>query len=344
MNPTKSFRFLTMLFLLPLVSLTASPLPVIFDTDMDSDVDDVAALCKLHAMADRGELELLGVAISGHNEWSAPCVDALNTFYGRPDLTIALVSGTRGIRQDSRFARQVAEAFPQDFKEKHEKIEAVPFYRKLLAKAEDKSVMIISVGDLTNLAALLVSPGDGYSPLSGQDLVAAKVKEYVCMGSRYPADTDPGTVRWGNFRTDPVSAREVVLNWPTMITFTGGGDFAASMAIGKKIADLDPAVWPVSLAYRSYFGGTGQARHAADSIAVWVAVRGLNPYFKVVEEGYNEIDDVGRNIWHDSPDVPNRRYTSALNNPKDADKLRDLMEEMAMQPPAAGLPGRPPKP
>ncbi len=318
----------------------APPLPVIFDTDMDSDVDDVAALCSLHVMADRGEIDLLGVAVSGRNEWSAPCIDAINTFYGRPDLPVALVSGKRGIWQESRFARQVAEAFPQDFREKHEQIEAVELYRKLLAKAEDGSVKIISVGDLTNLAALLVSKGDAFSGMDGKALVAAKVKEYVCMGSRYPADTDRGRGRWGNFRTDPVSAREVAEEWPTMLTFTGGGDFAISMAIGKKIAELDPEVWPVSLAYRSYFGGTGQARHAADSIAVWVAVRGFDPYFKVAEKGYNEIDEVGRNIWRDAPDVRNRRYTSALNDPEDAAKVRDLMEELAMQAPAAGLPER----
>ncbi|MDF3056954.1 MAG: nucleoside hydrolase [Rariglobus sp.] len=43
----------------------AAPLPVIFDTDMDSDVDDVAALAQLHVMADRGEIELLAVMVSG---------------------------------------------------------------------------------------------------------------------------------------------------------------------------------------------------------------------------------------------------------------------------------------
>lgn len=100
-----------LLFSLVAVAGVSAPLPVIFDTDMDSDVDDVAALAKLHVMADRGEVELLGVMVSGHNEWSAPCIDAINTFYGRPDLPIGLVSGKRGVRQDSAFARKVAEAF-----------------------------------------------------------------------------------------------------------------------------------------------------------------------------------------------------------------------------------------
>ena len=199
----------------------AAPMPVILDTDMDSDVDDVAALAQLHIMADRGEVEMLGVMVSGHNEWSAPCVDAINTFYGRPDLSIGLVSGKRGIRQNSAYAREVAEAFPQDFMAKHEKIESAALYRRLLAAQPDHSVTIVSIGDLTNLAALLDSKGDANSPLDGRALVAAKVAHYVCMGSRYPAETDPGTGKWGNFRTDPVSTREVVERWPTMLTFTG---------------------------------------------------------------------------------------------------------------------------
>ncbi len=318
----------------------AAPLPVILDTDMDSDVDDVSALAQLHVVADRGEVEILGVMVSGHNEWSAPCVDAINTFYGRPDLPIGLVSGKRGIRQNSAYARQVAEAFPQDFLAKHEKIESAALYRRLLAAQPDHSVTIISIGDLTNLAALLSTKGDKYSPLDGRALVAAKVTHYVCMGSRYPAETDPGTGKWGNFRTDPESTREVVAGWPTMLTFTGGGPFADSMAIGREIVKLDPKVWPVSLAYRCYFGPAkvGSVRHTADLITVLVAVRGFEPWFKVVDHGSNHIDEIGRNAWLAEPDAPNQRYTSELINRADARKVAALLEALVMTPPKAGLP------
>jgi len=321
----------------------AAPLPVILDTDMDSDVDDVSALAELHAMADRDEVEILGVMVSGHNEWSAPCVDAINTFYGRPDLPIGLVSGTRGIRQNSAYARQIAEAFPQDFTAKHTQIESAALYRRLLAAQPDHSVTIISIGDLTNLAALLSTKGDQYSPLDGRTLVAAKVAHYVCMGSRYPADTDPGAGKWGNFRTDPESTREVVENWPTMLTFTGGGAFADSMAIGREIAKLDPKVWPVSLGYRCYFGPSkvGSVRHTADLITVLVAVRGFEPWFKVVDHGNNQIDEVGRNRWVSDPTVLNRRYTSELINRGDARKVAALLEALVMTPPKVGLPSAP---
>lgn len=333
MTPLRFFPFVVLLA----CSLRAAPMPVIFDTDMDSDVDDVAALAQLHAFANRGEVEILGIMVSGHNEWSAPCIDAINTFYNRPDLPIGLVSGSRGIRQDSFFAREVAEAFPQDFRAKHEKTDSVALYRRLLAARPDHSVVIVSVGDLTNLAALLASGPDKQSPLNGRDLVALKVAHYVCMGSRYPAETDPGKNRWGNFRTDPESTREVNDLWPTMLTFTGGGDFAHSMAIGRKIVKLDPARSPVSLAYQNYLkkAKVGPVRHSADSIALFVAVRGFEPWFKVVEHGSNHIDEIGRNTWREEPDLPLRRYTSELKNPADAPKIAALFEELATRSPQA---------
>ena len=37
------------------------PVSIIFDTDMSIDVDDVGALCVIHALQDRGEAELLAV-------------------------------------------------------------------------------------------------------------------------------------------------------------------------------------------------------------------------------------------------------------------------------------------
>ena len=38
-----------------------SPVPIIFDTDMDNECDDAGALAVLHALADEGEAEILAV-------------------------------------------------------------------------------------------------------------------------------------------------------------------------------------------------------------------------------------------------------------------------------------------
>ena len=66
----------------------ASPVRIIFDTDIGNDVDDVLALSMLHALQTRGECELPAVTITKPDELAGPFVDAMNTFYGRPGIPI----------------------------------------------------------------------------------------------------------------------------------------------------------------------------------------------------------------------------------------------------------------
>src|SRR5262245_32156249 len=70
-----------------------APVRVIVDTDLASDVDDVGALALLHALADRGEAEILATMVSSRNRHSVACLSALNTWYGRRDLPIGVVRG-----------------------------------------------------------------------------------------------------------------------------------------------------------------------------------------------------------------------------------------------------------
>jgi hypothetical protein len=47
-----------------LVSVAQSPLKIILDTDIDSDVDDVGALAMLHTLADHQVVEILGIIVT----------------------------------------------------------------------------------------------------------------------------------------------------------------------------------------------------------------------------------------------------------------------------------------
>src|SRR5690606_9471119 len=61
---------------------------VIFDTDVGGDIDDAGAFAVMHALADRGEIEILAVGIVNGHELAVPYADAVNTWYGRPDIPI----------------------------------------------------------------------------------------------------------------------------------------------------------------------------------------------------------------------------------------------------------------
>src|SRR3954447_4901419 len=94
---------------------TTQPVPILFDTDMMTDCDDAGAMAVLHALADNGECEILATVVSARDPWSVAAVDAINTYYGRPDLPIGTVK-EGGVLEKSKFTRRIGEDFPNDFK------------------------------------------------------------------------------------------------------------------------------------------------------------------------------------------------------------------------------------
>ncbi len=297
--------FLISLLSLLLIITTASgqAVKIIYDTDMESDVDDVGATAVLHALANQGEAEILATMVSSINPWSAPCLDAINTFYGQPDLPIGVPKG-EAVNRKSGYAQSVAETYPHSITSSESLPEAAQLYRKILASQPDSSVVIVTVGYLTNLSRLLSTPPDEYSSLNGRDLVKRKVKHYVCMGGRFPKNTN--TQVNGNWKPDPAATIDVVENWPTHILFSGGGD---QLAILYQTGGTLPEIFEshiVRQAYKWFFDRVGWAEgpthHSADLLAVLIAVRGSDTYFNQICEGYNKVFEDGTHEWRSSPD------------------------------------------
>jgi hypothetical protein len=293
---------------------TGAPVKLIIDTDFDSDVDDVAALSLAHAFADSGEAEILGVAVVGLHETCAPAVRSQNAFYGRPEIPVGVRRSGGGPLVDSHYTRMLIEKFPAPF-DRAAALDAVALYRKLLAAADDQSVVIVSLGHLSNLGDLLDSGADAFSPLSGIDLVKKKVIHYVCMGSEYPQQLKPGT--WGNFLPDPKAVIRVNDDWPTPVIYTGGGVFARKVKTGRGFLEL-PEASLVRQAYHVFFRNItwakGPEHHSADLIAIYVAVRGTAPYFKETKGGHCHVFENGTMEWRAEPTAANRSYVADLTD------------------------------
>src|SRR5262249_41255114 len=93
--------------------------------------------------------------------------------------------------------------------------DAVTLYRKILAAQPDHSVVIITVGFLTNLAGLLQSPADGYSSLSGVELVRKKVLRLVSMAGKFPEGWEFNVLK------DSTASQVVFGGWPTPVLLSG---------------------------------------------------------------------------------------------------------------------------
>src|SRR5580765_8979263 len=69
------------------------PVPVIFDSDMGPDYDDVGAITLLHAFADSGYINILATVASTKYEGVAAVFNVLNTYFNRSGLLIGVPKG-----------------------------------------------------------------------------------------------------------------------------------------------------------------------------------------------------------------------------------------------------------
>lgn len=323
--------------LAPAVAEGREPAKIIFDTDMDSDCDDAGALAMLHILADRGEAELLATICSARHAWSPACVDAINTWYGRPDLPIGVPR--EGATTQSKYARKLAEAFPHDTPTDLAKIpSAVDVYRQVLADQADGSVTIVTVGDLTNIAALLKTPAVGDQP-SGRALAAKKVRRWVCMGGNFIGRPAVDDLKLGNnnFTVDADSSYDAVKNWPGEIVFVGReiGSVPSGLAVGARLKVL-PKTHPVRFAYAAYFGGEPRDRHVADQTAVLYAARGLSPYWGGEVRGTMHLARDMTFRFEESP-AGRHRYVvqGPLDSPEDDARVEKAIEGLMIAAPNA---------
>lgn len=309
----------------------AEPVRIIFDTDMAEDVDDVGTLALLHALADRGEADLLAVMVCSRNEAVGPCVDAINSWYGRPNLPIGYQRGLRNGYPSpnpgptpSKYADKVAAAFPHRLARSSDAPDAAQLYRRILAAQPDGSVTVVTVGFLNNLRDLLDTPKDPISPLDGHALVQRKVRQWVCMGGKFPRGRfDDGNGEY-NVMYDTEGSIRAIHDWPTPVVFSGF-EIGVQIKTGGSLRQL-PEPHPIRLAYQHYTGG--EPRESWDQTAALFAVRGAAEYWSLSEPGFclmhNRVPH-GYNEWIPSP-AGNHRYLVAKMPPaKVAEVIEDLM-------------------
>ena len=319
-------RFRIILFFSLLIACVSSlgqkakPVPVIFDSDMGPDYDDVGAITLLHAFADSGYIKILATIASTKYEGVAAVFDVLNTYFNRPGLVIGVPKGKALELKDSQhWTDTLLLEYPHSIRKNDEVLSATEVYRRSLASQTDRSVIIITVGFLTNLADLLRSPPDKYSKLNGKDLVQRKVKRLVCMAGSFPAGNE------FNVRMDAAASQHVFNNWPTPILFSG-------VEIGFTIKTGLPLVnngaiknSPIKDVYRICIPLSQQdsaGRMSWDQTAVLIAVKGYKPWWNI-EQGKMVVADNGSNTWRVGSSL--HSYITPAQSPFIVGKLIDKL-------------------
>ena len=267
--------------------------PVIFDSDMGPDYDDVGAVAMLHAFADSGYVKILGTIASTKYEGVAGVFDVLNTYFNRPNLPIGVPKTGLTLRDWQHWSDTLLANYPHDVKSNNNVPDAVTLYRQLLSSQADHSVTIITVGFFTNLSNLLQSTADRFSSLNGQQLVARKVKHLVSMAGKFPSGKE------FNVEKDASASQYVFENWPTPILLSG-------FEIGQKIKVGLPLIHnetiqrsPVKDVFRIAIPMAKEdsaGRMSWDETAVFIAVKGYENFYSV-EKGMMVVKDDGSNAW-----------------------------------------------
>jgi hypothetical protein len=299
--------------------------PLIFDTDICGDCDDVLALGMIHALESRGACRLLAVTVSVDHDLAAPFVDAVNTFYGRPHIPIGVV-GKGGVVEKSKYLSLVDERdgdrlrFPHRVVSGQSAPAATNVLRKTLAAQPDHSVVIAQVGFSTNLARLLDSPGDLYSPLGGRELVEKKVKLLSLMaGAFQPIEGKQRFLEY-NVVKDIVSARTLAERWPTDVVYSG---FEIGIALPYPAVSIERDYGyvphhPLAEAYIRYIPPPHN-RPTWDLTSVLYAVLGDRGYFDLSPPGQVTVESDGFTAFAESANGKHRHLVL-----KSEQKLRVL--------------------
>ena len=195
-----------------------------------------------------------------------------------------------------------------------------------MSSQPDKSVTIVTVGFFTNLAGLLNSTADEYSPLNGKELVIKKVKQLVSMAARLDKDSTGGYEF--NVMVDAAASQKVFADWPTPITISG-------FEIGEKILTgirlmHNEAIQnsPVKDAFEIALSKDKNTigRNSWDETAVLVAVRGIGPYFNYRKLNF-EVKDDGKDVL-----IPGEKFTY-LTFKQTPEEIGKLIEDLMMHQP-----------
>ncbi|MFW6277111.1 MAG: hypothetical protein ACOC1J_00470 [Prolixibacteraceae bacterium] len=312
---------------------------IIFDTDMGSDCDDVGALALLNVYADRGEAEILGcIYSSGKVPFGAGVIDAVNTYYGRPDVPIgATYEDEVGDPKDKMTAEKMARdtiAFQNNIIHNYDAEEQTRLNRKLLAAQEDGGVTYITVGHTKGLYDLIVSEPDDISPLTGMELVKQKVNRWVAMGALNANNKQRNYSKSWNFffnETAPYS-EYLVENFPNETVFIATG---SEIMTGKSLKETPPGNI-VRTAYRDWLWNVSQQtlddqRPSWDIIAVYYAVEGLGNYLEEEEAGWLEFDTEKGCRWNRSENEYSHKYI--ISKKENSAQFEQYLDQMiATQP------------
>lgn len=247
--------------------------------DCNDDVDNLADIGVTWALNYKGELNTLAYLCSSQNIYAAACVQAtLNGFYRAP-IPLGAYKGSSIAANGNldNYAQTLRDGF-QPTATRADYIDGVTLLRRVLTSGVPRnSVKLLEGGFLSLIADFLRSPGDSISPLSGSDLAALYVKEFIFTGCYFDGTPEPYNVQFS-----PNDADYVFTHWPKTVPLTvcplNLGDLVVSGPPTGASTSF-PYGNPIRYGFANNGGGPLTTRFAWHQLALLYAARGLSTFF-----------------------------------------------------------------
>ena len=276
---------------------------IILDTDIGSSTDDLFAMEMLYEYQRQGRCTLLGIIVDRQGQEYAALADVMNTYFGYPDLPIALIR--QGIPNPKIWIDYKdlpnythpdgTPMFSRTLTDYSTLPDGWQLYRQLLAAQPDHSVTICSNGFVCALTQLIQSGPDTHSPLNGVELVRHKVKCIYMMGGVFGDAVEP--IEY-NFAQGVEHAQTFFNLWPDnvdIIMSPGEVGDGVEYKPEQVIADIDwTDAHPIKQVYMRCNCNTGQKMW--DVLPTINAVEG-NDQFPLSERGLVTVSSKGETFF-----------------------------------------------
>ena len=325
---------LLLYFLLSLVNemVNGDVVQLIIDTDLGFDVDDAGAIAVGNHLADIGKCNLLGIVHNTGFYYGIGGVDTINNYYNRDYnkslLNLGAYTGQWGSSQQSqnnqnRYTTTIENDYPSSIQNYDQVSSAVDSYTKMLSSASDSSVVIASIGELTNLRDIIKA---------NKELFIQKVKLIYYMDGSYnfgcgDSDGTGWSPYMGSTNDCYGSAQYVIENIPSSIkqVFTlNGGNILTGGRYNNGCGQ-----GPVKEAYQIWTNDG--SRSSWDPITVYLSVMGDNSLYSSLQSGTNYVDYYGNENF-DTENITNNQYHVWTDNNHNGDITRILDNALCAAP------------
>ena len=269
----------------PFEPLKDSRRSVIFDTDIGPDCDDAGAFAVMALMAKKYDVKILGAANCTSNPHGTDALAVLSKYFGL-DIPLGEHKGCEVLPDGNKYNKKLA----KKYNIKADASSAPDFYKKLLSKAENDSVTVITVGTLTNIAEILEKE---------PKLFNAKVNSIVAMAGKFPSGKE------FNIESDINAAKYVFENFKNVIVCSG---FEIGHGIMTGFSEKPMQETPVFDCYAEYLGGKAPyLRDSWDLTAVQYAFEGEGDFYSLSKPVKITVSDDGT-ITAEKDKYSNRYY------------------------------------